>query len=143
MTDTCLIRGCVCTCVHLCSCPFTLSMCPSLIACLLALHARSIAVLDGSSLISIVLPLSPWGSSPLGRAPYSPIGLGSLSLLRGLEAVPLYSVSVIIGYTKAITHVWPLGFPWLELTHRASSCFCLGPICSHRSLLSSVLLYTG
>lgn len=64
------------------------------------------AVLDGSSLFSILLPLSLWGSGPLGKAPHSPAGLGSFSHLRGLEAVQLDSgLSVITSYTEAIAWV--------------------------------------
>lgn len=105
MTDTYLIRGVF---VHVCS-SVLLSFHPehaSLVACLLALHAGSRAVLGDNSLFSMTLPPSLWRSSPLGKAPHSPAGLGSLSPLRGSEVVPLDSgLSVTTSYTKAIAQV--------------------------------------
>lgn len=146
LTDIYLIRGCVCTCVHPCSCTFTLSMCLSLVACLLALHAGSRAVLNGSSPFSMLLslPLSLWRSGPLGKAPHSPAGLGIFLSSAGLVGVPLASgLSQITGYIDAVAQVvWLLGSPGPGLTHRASSSFCPGLICSHRSVLSIILLYT-
>lgn len=115
LTDTYLIRVCVCTCVHPCPCTFTLSMCLSLVACLLALHAGSRVVLNGSSLFSmlLLLPLSLWRSGSLGKAPHSSAGLGMFLSSAGLVRVSLASgLSVIIGYIDAVTQVvWLLGFP--------------------------------
>lgn len=125
-------------CVHVCSSVF-LSIHPehvSVTGCLCPGFAcwQQRAVLDGSSLFSILLPLSLWGRSPLGKAPHSPARLGSFSPLRGLEAVPLDS-----GLSRH--HCPGRCGHWLfpgRLPHGAGSCFCWGPLCPHRSLGSSI-----
>lgn len=70
------------------------------------LHAGRRAVLDGNSLFFMLLPPSLWGCSPLDKASHAPARLGSLSLVKGSEVVPLDSgLSVTTSYTEAIAQV--------------------------------------
>lgn len=98
----------------------------SLVACLLALHAGRRAVLDGSSLFSMLLPPSLWGSSPLDKALHSPARRDSLSQLKGLEVVPLGSgLSVTTSYTEAIAQVGMAN--WIFLGQDLASVLAAAP----------------
>lgn len=131
--------------MHVCS-SVLLSFHPehvSLVACLLALHAGSRAVLDGSSLFSMLLPLSLWGSGPLGRASHYPAGLGSFSHLKSSEAVPLNSGlcdhKLYGGCCPGGCGHWV--FPGQDLPTELAAASALSPFVL-TNLLSSILLYT-
>lgn len=128
-------------CVHACS-SVLLSVHPehvSLVACLLASRAGSKAVLDGSSLFFVFLPLSLWARLPTPQLDWEFLS----ERLRGSSVGlwPLCDHKLHRGCCPG--GCGPSLFLGQDLPIELAAAFCPGPVCSHSSLLSNIFCTPG